>query len=588
MTESLIPDAGLFHMDSLIDSIANGIVTINHAGRIVQFNHSAQKTFRIKAIEAVGRPILEVLPNTGGKLLECLNTGESFHNYKLTGQFVQLMANISPIFQDRQIMGAVSVFQKISEFEEIANELESYKRINRQLNAIFESSYDGLFITDGAGIILKLNKSSERLNGHNMHDVIGKDIKEVVDQGYIDRSVTLEVLKRKTPLTIMQRLKNGRHLIVTGTPVYDERGNIDLVVTNERDITFLNLMRSQLESDMGTSEIAVSAPPYSVDSDDAEHRMVAVAPATQKTFKAAGNLAGYDTTLLLLGESGTGKSLLAQHITSLSPRKKHRFVKINCGAIPENLMESELFGYKKGAFTGADLAGKPGLVQIAHKGTLFLDEIGELSPLLQVKLLTLLEDKEITPVGGTEPIKVDVRILAATNTDLKKRVEEKRFRQDLYYRLNVVPIYLPPLRERREDIPALIHNFIMLFNRKHNLRKTLSRETIDLLGAYHFPGNIRELQNIIERLMITTPGDDIQIAELESCYLFEPSLPDELEHLGNPLRQRINAYEKKLIIKALECSGNKHRAARTLGIDPSTLGRKIKKHLITSDFAILH
>ena len=589
MPTSFRIDPVLFHYDSMVNAVSNGIVAINHLGRIVQFNHSAELTFQINAEDAIGRPILEVLPNTGGKLLESMNTGESFPGYKLTGEYVTLMANISPIIQNENIVGAVSVFQTLSEFEDIAKQLETYKRLNRQLNAVFESSYDGLFITDGSGIVLKLNQSSERLNGHDMQDVIGKHIKDIVKEGYIDRSVTMEVLKRKTPLTIMQRLRNGRHIIVTGTPVFDEDGNIDFVVTNERDITYLNLMKTQLQSDMGASEIAVSAPGGSME-ERSESTVVAVAEVTRQAVKAVEALAKFDTTLLLLGESGVGKSFFANHIHKTSHRDKHRFVKINCGAIPENLMESELFGYKKGAFTGADSAGKAGLVQIANQGTLFLDEIGELSTNLQVKLLTLLEDKEIIPVGGTEPVKVDVRIIAATNSDLKKLVEEGRFRQDLYYRLNIVPLQIPPLRERREDIPALIQNFLFAFNRKHQVKKSISTELIDLLCAYHFRGNIRELQNIVERLIITSPGDEIRIADLGHQNLLE-SLDQDHEardHGEAPLRQQVEEFERSLILEALERHGNKHRAAKALGIDPSTLGRKARKYLIPSDHAILH
>jgi PAS domain S-box-containing protein len=589
MPTSVRVDPVLFHYDTLLSAVSNGIVAINHLGRIVQFNHSAEQIFEISADEALGRPILEVLPNTGGKLLESMKSGKTFPGYKLTGEYVTLMANISPIFQNDRAVGAVSVFQKLSEFEDIAKQLETYKRLNRQLNAVFESSYDGLFITDGSGIVLKLNQSSERLNSHDMSQVIGKHITDIVDQGYIDRSVTMEVLRRKAPLTIMQRLRNGRHIIVTGTPVFDEGGNIDFVVTNERDITYLNLMKSQLQSDMGASEIAVSGSGASFE-EKSESPVVAVAEVTRQAVKAVEALAKFDTTLLLLGESGVGKSFFANYIHKTSHREKHRFVKINCGAIPENLMESELFGYKKGAFTGADSSGKAGLVQIANQGTLFLDEIGELSPNMQVKLLTLLEDKEIIPVGGTEPIKVDVRIIAATNSDLKKRVEEGSFRQDLYYRLNIVPIQIPPLRERREDIPALIQNFLFAFNRKHQVKKSISTELIDLLCAYNFRGNIRELQNIIERLIITSPGDEIRIADLSQQNLLEtegkqpePSAADEI-----PLRQRVEEYERTVILEALERHGNKHRAARALGIDPSTLGRKARKYLIPSGRAILH
>ncbi|MBF0527979.1 MAG: sigma 54-interacting transcriptional regulator [Deltaproteobacteria bacterium] len=587
--EPIQPGWGRINYDRLLNAVSNGVVAINDQGRIVCFNSSAEQVFQITVKEAMDRPILEVLPNTGGILLECLSTGESFPGYRLKGQYVEIMANISPILRDQKLIGAVSVFQKISEFEDMAKELDAYKKMNRQLNAVFESSYDGLFITDGSGLVLKLNKSSERLNGHIIRDVIGKNIQDIVAEGYIDRSVSLEVLKRKTPLTIMQKLKNGKQIIVTGTPVFDENGQIDFVVTNERDITYLTLMKNQLQSNLGATEIAIS-PPGGLNGDAAGSDPIALSPGSREAFATARALARFDTTLLILGESGPGKSFFANYIHKLSPRRNHRFLKINCGAIPETLMESELFGYRKGAFTGADAAGKPGLAQIAHHGTLFLDEIGELSVNMQVKLLTLLEDKEVIPVGGTEPIKIDLRIIAATNSDLRKRVTEGRFRQDLYYRLNIAPIHIPPLRERREDIPALIRSFILEFNRKHDLKKSISPEMVAILCAYHYPGNIRELQNIIERLIIMCTRDEIRATDLSRHNLLEPftSLPDSPEETEVSLRQALEEHEKRIIVNALKRHGNKYRAARVLGIDPSTLGRKVKKHLIPSSQAILH
>ncbi|MEW6262975.1 MAG: sigma 54-interacting transcriptional regulator [Thermodesulfobacteriota bacterium] len=587
--EPIRPDRERADHADLLDAVANGIVSIDHLGRIVCFNASAGQIFQIPTEEALGRPILEVLPNTGGILLECLSSGEPFLGYRLKGRSVEIMANISPILRDGRPIGAVSVFQKISEFEDMAKELDTYKKMNRQLNAVFESSYDGLFITDGTGLVLKLNKSSERLNGHIIRDVIGKNIRDIVQEGYIDRSVTLEVLKRKTPLTILQKLKNGKQIIVTGTPVFDGQGQIDFVVTNERDISYLTLMKNQLQSDLGATEIALM-PPSGPNGDPSGSDPIALSPRSQEALATARVLSRFDTTVLLLGESGTGKSLFANYIHKMSPRKNHRFLKINCGAIPETLMESELFGYRKGAFTGAEASGKPGLAQMAHQGTLFLDEIGELSVNMQVKLLTLLEDKELIPVGGTEPIKIDLRIIAATNSDLRKRVAEGRFRQDLYYRLHIAPIYIPPLRERREDIPALIRGFIADFNRKHDLKKTISAETVSVLCAYHYPGNIRELQNIIERLIITCPQDEIRSTDLGRHHLLEPGpwAADSGKERTVPLRQALEEYEKNMIVNSLKRHGNKYRAARALGIDPSTLGRKAKKYLIPSGQAIAH
>jgi PAS domain S-box-containing protein len=582
-------DSNWICFSHLINAMSNGVIAINDQGTIICFNSSAEKVFNIQAGAALGRPILDVLPNTGGKLLECIQFGKAFHGFRLKGQSVDIMANISPIITDHRTVGVISVFQEISEFEGMAKELDAYKKIIRQLNAVFESSYDGLFITDGTGKILKLNKSSERLNGHIIREVVGKNIKNIVEEGYIDRSVTLEVLKRKTPLTILQKLKNNTQIIVTGTPVFDESGNIDFVVTNERDISHLTLMKNQLQVDPGLTEITIN--PNEVQNNDiAGSEPIAISLKSREIFEAAQSLARFDTTVLILGESGTGKSFFAQHIHKLSQRKNDRFVKINCGAIPETLMESELFGYKKGAFTGADTSGKLGLAQIAHQGTLFFDEISELSVGMQIKLLTLLDDKEFTPVGGIVPVKTDVRIIAATNSDLGKKVAEGHFRKDLYYRLSVATIQIPQLKDRREDIPVLIRNFLKGFNQKHGLQKTMSPNVISALCTYHFPGNIRELQNIIERLVILCPNDEISIVDLSCKFIMEssPDAPEIAELRGTSLHQAVEEYERCLIVQALKQYGNKNKAARALRLDPSTLGRKAKKYLIPSDNAISH
>lgn len=463
----------------------------------------------------------------------------------------------------------------------------THRHANRQLDAVFDSSYDGLFITDGEGKILKCNRSSERLIGHRQQDIVGRNVQDLVSEGFIDKSVTLEVIRKKTSLTILQKLRNGKSIIVTGTPVFDDRGEIAFVVTNERDITALNRMRGELRQYRALAEKQLAAgtarPLGNAD-------ITAVDRKTFKVFQKAEIAAKFDVTVLIQGETGAGKGRVAQFIHENSPRHGGPFVQINCGAIPEQLIESELFGYRKGAFTGADDAGKLGLFHMADKGTLFLDEISEIPLRFQVKFLKAIEDREILPVGGTRPRKVDVRIIAAANKPLEDLVAEGRFRGDLFFRLNVVPIRIPPLRERSEDIVHLISRFLEKMNAKFKSRKAISPEAMSMLLAYRYPGNIRELENIIERIVILCPEDEIRPRHLVGSLSGPSCGPGEFmpSAEGLSLKQALARYENNLIQRAIERYGSKAAAARALGVDPSTIVRKSRKYPSVNGDAVLH
>jgi TyrR family helix-turn-helix protein len=294
-------------------------------------------------------------------------------------------------------------------------------------------------------------------------------------------------------------------------------------------------------------------------------------------------LAQFDSTILVTGESGTGKELIAETLHKNSTRKNGPFIKVNCGAIPENLLESELFGYDYGAFTGAKKEGKAGYFQLATGGTLFLDEIGDLPFNLQVKLLRVLQNKEIVRVGGSKSIPVDVRIVTGTNHNLLEQVEKKMFREDLYYRLNVVPIHVPPLRDRKEDIPALVTHFMQLYNRKHKLNKKIAPELVDIFMGYSWPGNVRELENLIERLLVVTTKDLITREDLPS-FLTE-ALPSSSEILVTgilPLQDAVETVEKQILTKAYEKYRTTRQMAKELKVDASTVVRKAAKYGITS------
>jgi len=574
----------------VLNSIYNGIVAIDSEGIITYFNKNAERIFNIPGHEALNRYILKVLPNTGGKLLESLNTGTPFYGEKLRGERVSLVSNINPVITNGQVSGVVSVFQDISEIENITKELDLFKNMKNWLDAIIDSSYDGLWICDREGRVIRINKASERMSELKAEEVIGRNVRELVAAGLFDKSVTLEVLKRKTSVTMIQRIKGGKTILVTGNPIFDEKGEITFVMTNERDISELETLRMQLQ------ESQALAKGYSSKLSELELKGVDLSSVIvrseemQRSIKMALKLAQVDSTVLLLGESGVGKGMLAKLIHKHSERSKGPFMRVDCAGIPDSLIESELFGYEKGAFTGARAEGKPGFFEIANGGTLFLDEIAELPLSSQSKMLRFLEDHEIIRVGGTETREIDVRVIAATNKNIEEMVSSKRFRKDLYYRINVIPLYIRPLRERRDDIPPLMFHFLKKFNRSHQKEKVLSPEVIEALCRYDFPGNIRELANLIERLVVVAEKSRIESGDLPDSIRWHVSRPvsDLLLVDGISLKEAVERYEKALIERSMSKYGNQRKAAKILKVDQATISRKVRKYCIGMSDVFLH
>jgi len=465
----------------------------------------------------------------------------------------------------------------------------SKKNIERHLDAIIDSSYDGLWICNGDGRVVRVNKASEEINGVRAEQVLNRKMVDLVAEGLVDRSVTMEVLQTGSAVTMIQQLRNGKQVLVTGNPVFDENGKISLVVVNDRDISELNRLRSELERSKALSreyhdELSQLYEKKRIYSD-----LIIRTDTMNRVFNTAVKVARVDSTVLIQGESGVGKGLFARLIHQTSGRKNGPFIRVDCGAIPESLIESELFGYEGGAFTGARNKGKPGRFEIAEGGTLFLDEISELPMNTQVKLLRFLEDGEVVPIGGTRSKKIDARIIAATNRELERMVEQKTFRRDLFFRLNVVPLQIPPLRKRTEAIPYLIHHFLEKFNKKCGTDRVIMPRAVDCLCEYSFPGNIRELANLIEQLVVLSPNRTIDEEDLPSHILRE-----SIEDLPVPnregwdLRKAVESVERDWISKALKTFGSQRKAAVHLGMNQSTLARKVKKHGIRIDLIIHH
>jgi len=559
---------------AILNASHNGIMILNGQGTIIFYNTAAARIFGEDREAIVGRHFSEVRPEAWPDLRHILQSGQAQTGRKIALPQATIIVNRNPIIIDGRIAGAISVFQDISEYEAIISKLQGYQALHRELEAIFESSQDGLYIADGEAKTIRVNSAYERITGLSRANLLGKNLRALVAEGVFDYSVSLEVLQKKKQITMLQQIRGEKQVMVTGTPIFNEAGKIDLIVTNVRDITELNQLRAELED----SRLLSSRYYQSILEHEELNRtlqdLVVKSKAMHRVVHRAVKVAASEISVLLCGESGTGKSMLARAIHSMGARQDRPFVKINCGTIPESLIESELFGYEKGAFTGARSEGKAGLIEAAHGGTLFLDEIGELKLDLQVKLLEVIEEKSFTRVGGTKNIEVDVRIIAATHRDLQEMMRHNLFREDLFYRLSVVPVDIPPLRERREDIPALALKCLASFNQKHHLNKRLSSQVLKRLIEFPFPGNVRQLFNLLEQMAVMSEGDIIGPDDLPLEFI------ESVAPTASPsnLKEALDGLESRLLREALQRHGSDTLAARSLGIHPTTLWRKLVKH----------
>lgn len=463
---------------------------------------------------------------------------------------------------------------------------------SERLNAIIEHSFDGIFITDAKANVIRINHAYEVITGLKKEEVLGKNMADLVRNKLISESGSLQVIKTKQPVTLQQCFRSGKEALVTSSPIFDADGNFIMIVTNVRDLTEIyNLKAVVQEKTAAMDRLAMELEHLQTTSEN-NQEIIAKDETTLAAMLLANRVASMDTTVILLGETGVGKEVMARYIFQHSHRAKNSFIKVNCGAIPENLIESELFGYEGGAFTGANKNGKIGLFELANKGTLFLDEIGELPKDMQVKLLRVLQEQEILRVGGTKPVKIDVRIIAATNRNLEEMVSDGTFREDLYYRLTVFPISIPPLRMRKKDIVPLALSFLEKLNQKYQLKKYFTDLSMQLLHEYDWPGNIRELKNIVERAIIISPSDAIKPENLHIHSASKPiviikdnefsdntknSLPPPPEFPIN-LKNTLEKIEYTYMVQAYKFFGNVRDAAKNLGLTPSTFVRKRKQY----------
>ncbi|EGT3941799.1 TPA: sigma 54-interacting transcriptional regulator [Clostridioides difficile] len=466
---------------------------------------------------------------------------------------------------------------------------------------ILEASHDEICVSDDKGIIIYCNKAFEENYGLKKEDILGKNVSFLEDSGYSTKSPIPIVLKTKTKFSLEQDTQTGKKLIITATPIFDENGNLEFTVENCRDITELNNIKNKLE------DTKKQVKKYKSEVETLyrtalriEDTVIMDGIVMRPIINTVNHVSKTDVSVLLLGESGTGKSSLARYIHHNSNRSNGPFITINCATISPQLLESELFGYTSGAFTGASTKGKVGLVELANGGTLFLDEIGDIPQNLQAKFLQLIQDRTFTPVGSLKNKKVDIRIISATNADLVSKVKEKKFREDLYYRLNVIEIKLPPLRERRDNLVEIIKYYFNRYSSDFNLNKTISKEAMDAIANYRFPGNIRELQNIIQKILLTCTDNHITIDDLpniltKNIHITNNGNKTHISQINKVIISDskstnyknknfdtlIKEYEKNIILDAYEKFGSSYKVAKHLEISQSKANRLIRKYTNT-------
>jgi PAS domain S-box-containing protein len=560
-------------LQSLLESLINGVIAIDCEGTIIVYNEAAARLMDTPKEQALDRHILAVVPNSG--LVNVLRTGEpEMGRRQVIGQRT-ILTNRSPIFTNGKMIGAVSVFQDITDMEKISRELDSTKTIVHTLEEILVGSGEWMVVVDSNGIISMISEGYAEFNGTTVAKAVGKHVTKVIE------NTRMHIVARSGLAEMGEKQAiGGRELIVNRVPIMEGdrvAGAYGRVVfKNVEQLWELAAKLKVLESKVKYYENELTqlrGARYTLASIIGSGQ--AISAAKVEVLKASRT----DSTVLLVGDTGTGKELFAHAIHSASQRRSGPFVKLNCAAVPAELLESELFGYEEGAFTGAKRGGKLGKFELASGGTLFLDEIGDMPLPMQAKLLRALQEREVERVGGTTTRSVDIRVIAATGKPLENLVKESKFRADLYYRIHVIPIHIPPLRGRREDIGPIADHFLTRIScETGEIRRSISPELMAILKSYNWPGNVRELQNVLQRAVAMTREEVLRPEHIPEHLLPSESRAQSIMAHGTLAHAKLEA-ERKAIMAALEMTkGNKSRAAALLDIHRVKLYEKMKRH----------
>ncbi|AST97271.1 sigma-L-dependent transcriptional regulator [Niallia circulans] len=558
-------------MKKAIHAIQDGMIVVNRFAQVQFMNEAAAHMAGVELAKAIGKPIQTLLPSSG--LPRVIETQQPEYNqlHEFDNGTVIVTTRVPLIFGGA-CSGAIAVFKDVTEATQLAEQVTDLRSIQTMLEAIINSSNDAISVVDENGTGLMVNPAYTKLTGLNSDQIIGQPATADISEG---ESIHMQVLRTKKPVR-GARLKLGPHkkdVIVNVAPVIVDgelKGSIGVI----HDVSELNRLSSQLQH--AQKRLATLEATYSFS------EIVGTSKEMAFAIEQAKRGAKTSFPILLLGETGTGKELFAHAIHNESERKGQPFVRVNCAALTETLLESELFGYEQGAFSGALKSGKKGLFEEAEHGSIFLDEIGEMSPNTQAKLLRVLQEQEIVRVGGTKPIPIHVRVIAATNVDLEGAIREKRFREDLYYRLNKLPIRIPPLRERLSDLPALIDHLLRKLNLDygHNIQ-SISKLVLSRFEGYYWPGNVRELENVLARSMIYMDLGATELTDVSLPQEFGQSGKREVSHAAAPkqLQAFLAEKEKEHLRQTLaEVDGVKTEAAKLLGISIRSLYYKLEKY----------
>ncbi|RSK27782.1 PAS domain S-box protein [Bacillus sp. HMF5848] len=571
-----------YKQELIFNTTSDGMIVIDTEGKVILFNKSAEKMAGISKENALNKHIHEIIPSS--KLPRVLATRkvESNQELVLANRKKIITTRMPMISEDSVLIGAVSIFKDISDVVELASEITNLKEVQTMLEAIIRSSEEAISVVDENGLGLMINGAYTRLTGLTEEDVIGKPATIDISEG---ESMHMKVLQTRRAVRGV-RMKvgpNKRDVVVNVAPIIVDgklKGSVGVI----QDVSEIQ----QLTSELNRARQIIRT----LEAKYAFEDIIGSSEEMQLAIEQAKLGAKTPATVLLRGESGTGKELFAHAIHNASERRWNKFIRVNCAAISETLLESELFGYDEGAFSGAKRGGKRGFFEEANNGSIFLDEIGELSANTQVKLLRVLQEGEIIRVGGTKPIPINVRVIAATHVNLEKAIATGSFREDLYYRLNRLPIRIPPLRNRLEDIPDLCKHLLSKINQDYGRNvNTITDEALRYLSSYHWPGNVRELENVLGRAIIFLKfhekAIDIQhIPQLES----NPTVQHEggqnltLFDSHSTLQDLVDRYEAKIMAQVLDhCEGNKTEAARLLGISLRNLYYKLDKYKLAKN-----